>query len=171
MDRFSDGLIENLTPLVRSVGKSFSHGEIAFDGNNIIRIDDYLAQQFEKVTARKNGKLEQLTHSSSFEGIAMGTFDGVIQELDSRGTLVRGKLTLTAGGKEIDCVFLREDIGALRESFDKRARVEAIAHYDGESMLPVRLDVRTITVVNANSDLARWKGRLKKTSKFVGWER
>lgn len=167
IERFSDDLIQNLAPLVKSVGKSFSHGEIGFNGDNIVRIDDYLAQQFAKVAARKRGDEEQA--ATCFEGIAMGTFDGVIQELDSRGTLVRGKLTLTAGGKEIDCVFRREDIALLRESFDTRARVEAVAHYDGESLLPVRLDVRTITVVKPTSDLTRWKGRLKRTSKPVDW--
>jgi hypothetical protein len=95
-----------------------------------------------------------------FEGIAHGVFDGVLKELDSRGVLVRGKLILTAGGKEIDCIFKRDDIPILRENFERRARVEAVAHYDGENVLPARLDVKRITPINTNHDLGRWRGAL-----------
>ena len=85
-------------------------------------------------------------------------FDGVLKEIDSRGILVRGRLILTAGGKEIECLFKREDIPKLRENFERRARVEAKAHYDGENLLPVRLDVKRIEPIIDAPDVGRWRG-------------
>lgn len=121
--------------------------------------DDYLEKQFERAVRRVQG--DEVEPDRFFKGIAIETLDGVIKELDARGTLVRGKLILTAGGKEIDCVFSSSDLPLLRESFDRRARVEAIAHYDGESLLPVRLDVKRLALVGGK-DLVRWKGALKR---------
>ena len=167
VDRFSVELIEALFPLVKNVGKNFSHGEISFDASNVIRIDDYLAKQFDKMTARLKG--DDIPAARNFEGIAIGMFDGIIQEMDARGSLVRGKIILTAGGREIDCVFRRDDIETLRASFDKHARIEAIAHYDGISLLPVRLDVRGIKVVKTNPDLIKWKGKLKRNTQKSEW--
>ena len=109
------------------------------------------------------------SHVEGNEGTAMGVFDGIIQEIDARGTLVRGKITLTAGGREIDCVFRRDDIASLRDSFDRRARVEAIAHYDGVSLLPVRLDVKAIKIIKTNPDLVGWRGKLKRPSQPSEW--
>ena len=157
--RFPASFIESLKPLVSDSGKKFSHGEISFAGNNVIRIDDYLEKQFERAVRRVQGA--EIEPDNFFTGIAIETLDGVVKELDARGTLVRGKLILTAGGKEIDCVFSSSDLPLLRESFDRRARVEAIAHYDGESLLPVRLDVKRLTLVGGK-DLARWRGALKR---------
>ena len=69
-------------------------------------------------------------------------------------------MILTAGGKEIDCIFKRDDIPVLRENFERRAHVEAVAHYDGENLLPVRLDVKRITPISIDPDLDRWRGAL-----------
>lgn len=106
--------------------------------------------------------------SRYFEGVAFETMDGVVKEIDARGTLVRGKLILTVGGKELDCVFHTENIDVLRQSFDKRARVEGVAHYDGQSLLPVRLDVRHVSLIDSSGDLRRWRGKLVRTKSSGG---
>jgi len=164
--RYPSNMIEALAPLVSDVGKKFSHGEIRFANDNVIRIDDYLAKQLEKAVRRSHGEVP--LPEKYFEGIAFETLDGVVKELDARGALVRGKLVLTAGGKEIDCVFRGADIPILRESFNLRARVETIAHYDGESPLPVRLDVKRLTLVDDTNSLLRWKGALGKRKRGAG---
>jgi hypothetical protein len=157
LDRFPPELIKSFEPLVK-IDDRMSHGEVEFAGADIIRIDDYLARQTERALDHAKGIEEK--SERHFEGIAHGVFDGVLKLIDSRGALVRGKLILTAGGKEIDCIFKRGDIPILLENFERRARVEAVAHYDGENVLPVRLDVKRITPISINPDLGRWRGTL-----------
>lgn len=166
--RFAPNIVEALQPLVKGIGSTFSHGEVRFAGENVIRIDDFLANQTRRAVKRVRGEDEPAERY--FEGIAIETLDGMVQEMDARGALVRGKLVLTAGRKEIDCVFRRSDIETLRHSFDKRARVEAVAHYDGVSLLPVRLDVKRITLVEPGDGLVRWRGALRRNGSQGGLE-
>ena len=89
LDRFPQELIESFEPLVK-IDNRISHGEVDFAGANVIRIDDYLARQTKRALDRAKGVGE--ASEPHFEGIAHGVFDGVLQEIDSRGILVRGKL-------------------------------------------------------------------------------
>ena len=157
LDKFPADLIKSFGKLARGE-KGFSHGEIEFAGSNVVRIDDYLAKQIERAIERTNGI--EIAIKKYYEGIAFGVFDGVIKEIDSRGSLVKGKLIFTAGGKEVECIFRREDIPILRVNFDQRARVEAVAHYMSDGPLPVRLDVKNIEPVTNSPDLGRWRGAL-----------
>jgi len=166
ISRFPEAVVRALAPLSRGVGKSFSHGEVTFSKNNVVRIDDYFQTQMEKAVKRLEGYEQD--KQRFFEGVAFETLDGIVKEIDARGTLVRGKLILTIGGKELDCVFHTSDVQVLRDSFDKRARVEGIAHYDGESLLPVRLDVRRVVLVDTSGDLRKWRGKLQKTKRSGG---
>jgi hypothetical protein len=160
LDRFPPDLIESLAPLAKGIDKRFSHAEVDFSRDNVIRIDDYFANQMDRAIRRIHGKDEE--REIGFRGVSYGTFDGVVREMDSRGALFRGKLILTAGGKELDCIFRREDIPNLRRNFEKRARVVAVAHYDGECPLPTRLDVRNIQPIDESPDLGRWRAALSK---------
>ena len=155
LDRYPKDLIKSFEPLAK-IDKRFSHGEIAFGDGKVIRIDEYLSKQTSR--ALKRFETGDETVERYFEGISFGMFDGVLKEIDSRGILVRGTLILTAGGKEIECLFKREDIPKLRENFERRARVEAKAHYDGENLLPVRLDVKRIEPIIDAPDVGRWRG-------------
>ncbi|MDO8431400.1 MAG: hypothetical protein Q7S58_03220 [Candidatus Binatus sp.] len=158
VERFPKGIIDNIRLIAKDAGKKFSHGEVGTK-DNLVRIDDYLVKQVSKAEERilGTGLIKPRRH---FEGISFGTFDGIVKEMDARGQLVRGKLILTAGEKEIDCIFRRDDLPTLKLSFDLRARVEGMAHYDGESLLPVRLDVRRIAVTEEAADLLRWRKAL-----------
>jgi len=157
--RFPKQIIQSLQPLVRGIGSHFSHAEIRFESGAVIRIDDYLEKQMSKAVRRLDGEFSD--EPKNFEGIAIEAFDGIVKEMDARGSLVRGKLVLTVGSKELDCIFKIEDMELLRTSFDKRARVEGVAHYDGVSLLPIRVDVRRIEVTKEDADLVRWKKALK----------
>lgn len=159
IDRFPTELVESLAPIAKGVNDKFSHAEIEFDPENVIRIDDFFAKQMARAIQRVKGEPEE--KEPFFKGISHGTFDGIVKEIDSRGALVRGKLILTAGASELDCIFSRDDIPKLRTNFERRARVTAVAHYDGISQLPVRLDVRDIQAISEHTDLARWRGALK----------
>jgi hypothetical protein len=97
-----------------------------------------------------------------FKGVSLSSFDGILKEISHLGRLVRGMLILTAGGKRIDCIFDSSDFPNLRESWDKRARVEGLAYYTGETDIPERLEVKRITLMKEKPDLLRWKGALKR---------
>ena len=158
IDQFPVELIKSLAPLTEMDSKRLSHGELGFAGNTVIRLDAHLARQTEQALARASRT--PLATQSPFKGAAVAAFDGVLREIDSRGSTVRGKLVLTAGGREVDCIFRFEDIPALRQHFDRRARVEGMAHYDGVNLLPGRLEVVRIEPIIADTDLGRWRGAL-----------
>jgi len=160
VQRFPKQIVAALKPLANGVGTRFSHGELKFPGGTVVRIDDYLEKQIDKAIRRTKG--EATEEHRNFEGVAFETLDGIVKEMDARGSLVRGKLVLTVGGKELDCIFRTEDMEVLRTSFDKRARIEGIAHYDGVSLLPVRVDVRRIELIKEDGDLLKWKQALKR---------
>lgn len=150
-------LAQELAELPKGFGDTFNFGEIAFDGGPIVRVDDRFAIQVQHTI----GELTEETTDKYFKGISLSTFDGVLKRLDHLGKIVRGTLILTAGAAQIDCVFDSSNLPNLRDSFDKRARVDAIAHYDGISDLPQRLDVKRIAPVKESADLLRWKSSLR----------
>jgi hypothetical protein len=155
-------LVLDLGDLSKGAGHLFAHGEIAFDGNAPIRIDDFFAAQ-----ARRAVAVFEEPPDLHYEGVALSSFDGILKELDHLGRMVRGQLILTAGGKRLDCVFDSSDFPNLRESFDRRARVEGIAYYTGTD-LPDRLQVKRITLLKEKADLVRWRGALKRKRKTGG---
>jgi hypothetical protein len=160
IERFPKTLVRDIGRLAKNAGSTFAHGELGFGEDNVIRIDDYLLRQADRAILRLSG---EKIPEKYFTGISFSTFDGILKEVDARGTLVRGKFILTTGEKEIDCVFRSGDIGQVRETFDMRARVEAIAHYDGDSPLPTRLDIKRLVPVKPTADLTHWEGAFSRT--------
>lgn len=152
-------LVKQVEKLGRGVAKRFSHAELAFSDDVVIRIDDYLLRQTEvayEALESPDQKPERF-----YRGIAVGSFDGFLKEIDARGTMLRGKLVLTAGGLEIDCVMNKDRVLEARNSFDKRVIIEGAAHYDGMQQIPTRLDIKSLRVVGDDSNLLRWRGAFR----------
>lgn len=159
-ERLPSTLVARVQKLGAGVSKTFSHAELAFSGANVIRIDDFLLRQADVAVELSNPT--DLMLPTYYRGLAVGTFDGLLKEIDARGTVLRGKLILSAGGLEVDCVMNKERVPEARESFDKRVVVEGVAHYDGIGQVPARLDVRTIRVINdETANLLRWRGAFR----------
>lgn len=153
-------LVKTFAALSKGTTKRFRHGELEFDSRTVIRIDDYLLKQSERALVSVSEK----TFSSKkvyFRGTAVGTFDGVLRVMDSRGSLLRATLLTTAGDKEIDCVVSKDKLHEFAENFDHRVRIEGAAHYDGEGPLPARVDVNTIRNVKRDADLRKWRGAFR----------
>jgi hypothetical protein len=152
-------LLHRVADLTKDIESSFSHAELAFEDNKVIRIDDYFTRQVKRALERLGGAVE--TELARFRGVSFDSFDGILKEADSRGVVLRGKLVLTGGNTEVDCIFNSSDMPAIRESlFDRRVRVGGISHYDGTRPVPERLDVKKITPIKVNADLLRWRGVL-----------
>jgi len=136
----------------------FSFGEITFNGTPPVRIDHFFAAQVERALEPIPTDVPDIP----FKGVSLSSFDGVVKELSHLGRIVNGLLILTAGGKRINCVFDSVDLPNLRDSFDRRARVEGLAYYTGENELPDRLEVKRIELIKDRPNLLRWKGALKR---------
>jgi hypothetical protein len=155
--RYPEGLISQIGKLGDGASHSFSHGEISFADNSVIRIDDFLVRQSEVAEEAFADEAQLASVQHYYRGIAIGSFDGELKEIDSRGTVLRGKLILSAGGAEIDCVMHKDRVPEAREAFDNRVILEGAAHYDGEQQLPTRIDVSTIRIVGGRG-LINWRG-------------
>jgi hypothetical protein len=152
------GLVRDVAGMAKDSGQTFAHGSLAFDKENVIRIDDYLSRQAERAVVRLAPAAAE--RPKYHVGLGYTSFDGVLKEIDTRGVMFRGKLILTAGGKEIECIFRDEDVPLIKQQFNVRARIEGMAHYGGESPLPERLDIKLITPI-LEGDLRRWRGALE----------
>ena len=149
-------IVRKIEKLSQGVSERFSHAEVSFSDEKVIRIDDYLQHQAEDaLLAPINAPSEK---QQSYRGAAFGAFEGVLKEIDSRGTMLRGKLVLEPSSTEIDCVMNKDRVPEARESFDSRVTIKATAHYDGRSNLPARLDVHEIRRIGEERNLIRWKG-------------
>ena len=166
--QYSEKLVHQVGKLSVGVLETFSHAELAFSDNTVIRIDDFLARQSEAarqiLTVGPKGLLDQY-----YRGRAIGSFDGELQEIDNRGLMLRGKLILSAG-IEIDCVMNKDRVPEAREAFGKRVAVEGTAHYDGDEQLPTRIDVAAIRIKGERNDLLRWRGVFASAPKTDGEE-
>ena len=112
------------------------------------------------MTKRPQNQVDSQGQAGAYKGVATGSFDGMLQVMDSRGQVLRAQLITTAGRVAIDCVVPKALTQEFADSFDQRVRVEGTAHYDGERLLPVRVDVRAITPILPSADLRRWRGMI-----------
>lgn len=154
--RFSERLVRQVGKLSAGALETFSHAELAFADDNVIRIDDFLARQSEAANQILSAGPEGLP-DQYYRGRAIGSFDGELQEIDNRGLMLRGKLILAAG-VEVDCVMNKGRVPEAREAFGKRVVIEGTAHYDGDQQLPTRIDVAAIQIARERPDLLRWRG-------------
>jgi hypothetical protein len=147
-----------VSQLARGSGHRFGYAELWVDREPPVRVDEFLLEQTRKVIDRPELIKAMAASQKWYEGIALGSFDGVVKGVDLRGALPEVKLILTAGEKEIDCIFRNVEMDRIREALDRRVRVEGTAHYDGNSGLPRRLEVSSINTVSEPGNFSRWKG-------------
>jgi hypothetical protein len=155
-----DSRTVRLAPVVRRIGlltggaeTQFGFAEVRTADPQVIRIDDFLRRRAK--SAREQAK------GNWFDGAVTGSFDGVLDYIDLRGALPQIKLTLSAGGKEVDCICRREDIDALGEALHQRVRVFGRAIYTSSNPLPMRVEVSNIEPIKQGADFSRWKGAFR----------
>ena len=141
-----DSRVQRFEPVVRKVqllssgaSSNFGFAEIRSSHSAIVRIDDFLA--------KRTAAIRKSAANQWFNGAVHATFDGVLDYVDVRGQLPQIKLTLSAGGKEIDCICRRDDIEFLGESLHQRVRVTGRAIYSGTTPLPIRVEVSSVEII------------------------
>lgn len=151
--------IVRLSTVVKRINQLTSGAETRYGfaeirtGNEVIRIDDFLRKR--ALAAKRD------TRGAWYEGVAIGSFDGILNFVDNRGATPQAKLTLSAGNKEIDCVCRRDDIDRLGAALSHRVRVHGKCIYVSAYPLPIRIEVSSIETVKSEGDLARWVGAFK----------
>jgi hypothetical protein len=154
-----DARVVRLSTVVKKIGLLTAGAETRFGfaevrtGDTVTRIDEFLRKR--AVVARKSAR------GVWYDGASFGSFDGILDYVDLRGSLPQIKLTLSAGGKEIDCVCSREDIDALGDALHNRVRVHGRAIYSSVSPLPLRVEVSSIQPIKKDGDLTRWRGAFR----------
>jgi hypothetical protein len=147
-----------VSQLANGSGNRFGYAELWVDKEQPLRVDAFLLEQTRKVIEGPQIIERRAAPQKWYKGIAHGAFEGVVKEVDLRGALPEVKLVLTAGEKQIDCIFRNVEMDRIREALDRRVRVEGMAYYDGNSGLPRRLEVGIINIINEPGNFRRWKG-------------
>lgn len=152
-----DSFIKATVSLSKDVGKHFRYAEVKLGDDVLAVVDDEFlncALEAQSIKANDNELL-----SRRYKGSAFGSFDGVLELVDIRHGSRKAKLTLTAGGLEIECQVGALDLEDIRPALGQRSMIFGLAKYDGTKPLPVSLDARKIEVIKTDGDLARWRGQ------------
>jgi hypothetical protein len=87
--------------ITSGAGRKFSHSVLEIPQFQPFRVDQFMAGQLSRLAQQAANDSDE-----KFRGIAIGSFDGVIEEVDIRGIIPQVKLTLSAGHKEIDWIWM-----------------------------------------------------------------
>ena len=158
---FPQQLLTCIEELADGAEKQFSHAEIRYSNDNVIRVDGFFVKQAHNAI---DHKVEEAAHRDAeglFSGVSIVSFDGQLEVIDGRGSLTRGKLILSAGGAEIDCVVRHDLIDAALKNFKNRVRVSGTGIYDGTNYLPQRLNIEIIDEIDQSGSLLTWRGKFK----------
>jgi hypothetical protein len=154
-------LLNTVSHLADGADKTFSHAEVRYASDNVIRLDRFFESQ--AVIARQAFSKIPATEPL-FSGVCLTSFDGAIEVLDGRGSLLLAKLTLSAGGSEIDCVLRREMLPEAKDGFKAKVRVTGSGIYNGKSYLPTRFNVENIKQIDTSKSLLGWRGKLSRVN-------
>jgi hypothetical protein len=149
-------IVQDIASLSRGAGKSFSFAEVKASESTVIRIDEFLEMRARRVLNDVARQVASL--AGTFEGAVFCSFEGVLKAVDLRGDMKKAVLLLSAGDRQIECVVNALKVTRLGEALDKRVTASGTAYYERNSGLPVRLDVRDLTITPPGSGLTRWRG-------------
>ncbi|AYD02046.1 hypothetical protein [Neorhizobium sp. NCHU2750] len=130
-------------------------------------IDGFFAKQTQRYKQHRKERLAP----PYFAGNAIGSFEGVIGNIDYRGAAWTGHIVLPGGaGVQIECVF---DKTKGEDSFNpfgnKRVSVTGRAIYTGESQLPERIEVITIQEIHSAKSYLSIQGSLT-GKQYLDWD-
>ncbi len=154
-------LLKCVWHLVDGTEQSFSHAEVRYSGDNVIRLDRFFAAQSAAALKEKDDTANDLEEIELFSGPAITSFDGVLELIDGRGELTLGKLTLSAGGSGVDCVIRQELLSEALKKFKARVRVSGTGIFDGKHYLPQRVNVEAISEIEPSANILNWRGRFR----------
>lgn len=159
-------LVESVVALGSGVKKKFEFGEIKMPDGKVLLLDAFLEERARRVLADIKSKSDDF---GLFEGIAFGSFDGVLKAVDFQQDTKRGTIRLSAGGLALTCNITDVSIDEVRSALDQRARFYGRASYVSSDPLPKLLDVRRIEIIDDGLGLSRWRGSFNIPIEEDGW--
>ncbi|WP_281967473.1 hypothetical protein [Roseovarius nanhaiticus] len=156
-DEYALGVYKSLST---GAGKTFSYGVVDATEIAAVRLDKLLKTRVENIISRAIDAANN-AEPKYFCGVSYDTHDGTMKLVDLRGLFPEAKLVLSAGGKEVSCVVTRSDVEMLRKSLDRRVLVTGQSQYDGHSMVPSRIDVTNIKIIDLGHNILEFCGSLK----------
>ncbi|MER8517970.1 hypothetical protein NKI48_16465 [Mesorhizobium sp. M0644] len=151
------GTVQKIKSLATGASNSFGYAEIWTDNDSVVRVDPFLRERADAAIAFER-ELAAPVKARWFKGNVFASFDGTLKAVDLRGAVPQIKLTLKAGGKDIDCICRAEHFEEIKEALNRRVRVSGRAIYDGKSGLPRRVEVARIDLTREAGDVSRWRG-------------
>lgn len=149
-------LVRYVEEIAAGAGETFQKGEIKAANDNVIFVDQNLVKNAARVIS--DIKRLNLGQTRPYAGVANISLDGRVTTLDERGEGDKASITLTAGGKNIDCLVHRIDVDELRKLWKQRCIVTGIGHYSGNSRLPDYIEATHIKPVGEGLNWREWRG-------------
>lgn len=155
-DEYTLGVYKSLSS---GAGKTFSYGVVSAPEVAPTRLDTLLNSRVDTIIA---SAIDAAANADPkyFRGTSYDTHDGTMKLVDLRGLFPEAKLLLSAGGKEVSCVVSGADVEMLRNALNRRVLVSGQSQYDGLSMVPSRIDVSSIQIVESGSNILDFRGAL-----------
>jgi hypothetical protein len=153
--------VKYILDVANEAGETFVRGEIKRKGvDAAIHVDAHLQARARSVLADINRARSGIV--PLYQGTAHGSYDGTLLLLDAQGGGQKALLELSAGGRKIECDMQRIDRDKAAAAYKRRCTVVGVAHYDGVSPLPVRIDVVDVVPVDNGEGFARWRGAFER---------
>ncbi len=152
--------LDTFEKLTKGAGESFSYGVIEAPTVEAVRLDKVLGRRVHEIITSASNEAKQAP-TMYFRGVAIETFDGVLKVVDLRGLFPEAKLILSAGGKEISCVVPVDEVEMLRNSLGRRVLLTGRSQHDGRSMVPERINVTSIKVIDQSNNVLHLKGAMR----------
>ena len=156
-DEYALKTFENIS---KGSGKNFSYGIVESPDFPPVRIDGLLERRARDMIAQATS-IAQMAPPKYFRGVAIETFDGLMKMVDVRGLFPEARLILSAGGKEISCIVSADEVDMLRASFGRRVQVTGRAQHSGRMMLPDRIDVVSIKIIDSDTNVLSLQGAIR----------
>ena len=152
--------VKYILDVANEAGETFVRGEIKRN-DTVIPIDAILQARARSVLADINRATSGIV--PLYQGTAHGSYDGTLLLLDAQGGGQRALLELTAGGRKIECDMHLIDRDKAATAYKRRCTIVGVAHYDGISPLPIKIDAMDVMPIEAGEGLGRWLGAFERT--------
>lgn len=152
--------LDTFESLAKGAGESFSYGVIQAQDVDAVRLDRILGRRVHDIIERASREADKAPRMY-FKGTAIETFDGTLKVVDLRGLFPEATLILSAGGKQVSCVVPIGEVEMLRNSLGRRVLVTGKAQHGGTSMVPERISVTSIKVIDQSSNILHLRDSMR----------
>ena len=162
------GIVKGIIGLGKSIDPNFPQEAKSAASDTLLFDEFFRKQTFRLEKALSSG----YTADRYFSGVVISTFDGRLGSIDYRDAVWKGYLILPGDGAQIECVFDRKKGENEFNRFgNKRVSITGRAIYTGDSLLPERIEVTSISEFELARQAVDIRGSLEGSQYGVGGAR